>query len=528
MQLPSPQSYLIKTKTNLGYYFYLTKDRTIAFKIFTEENVFLEEEVLTATSILDFAVSIDGSDYIHLVCITGEGLMNYYILQNDQWNHRQIAKLDIKSNVYRNLVLILKNKITHVLCNKTNFTNPAISSIEHMYWNDKSIKKITVTTYLPGKYASPFQVDVDSIGNLHLVYKVLHTKNSQLYYSFFNIFNTKWSNGEIISSLHEDHSHPHVLIDRSDNLHLVWCTIEDNNFTLKHKRKVNINHFKSKWSGVKNLSNPNSNNLSPILLQEGAIIKVFSKQNNRINEVFSEDFGQSWQASKEILTDMLSPNLIKFSSNASQERLTNAINKVYGEITDTISVIGASIFKGIAKKDPPKIEEQPQVVEEVIEEVIEEVVDTIKEEEIEIVKTEPINNKVSEEKIQEISLDKNLKVLVQEVQEYINRMALEVEKIEEAKKFIETDPLHAEEDPAKSSSFQQFQNTLQHLNEDLNSIENEQFILQKELDDFQKKIYSMEDKMIQFKKQLLELEDKVMKIPTLQSSFVSKLKNIFR
>ncbi|MBM7613926.1 hypothetical protein [Alkaliphilus hydrothermalis] len=564
MQLPSPQHYLMKTKTNFAFYFHLKKDRSIAVKSYDDKNRFLEEEVVVSQPVLDFSVTIDRNDYLHLICITSEGVLSYYIRSNSQWNHRQISKVDIKSNVYRNLVLMIKNKDTHILCNKTNFTNPAITSIEHMYWNNKGMKKVTVTTYLPGKYSNPFQVDIDSVGNLHLIYKVLHHKNNQLYYSFYSIFNKKWNNGEIISSLQEDHSHPHMLIDKQDNLHLVWCTIEDNNFTLKYKRKMKISSLKSKWSPQKSLSDKNANNYSPLLIHEGSVLKVLNRQNDRFNEVISEDFGENWINSFQSQRfNGQELTLIKYGTNSDLEKINTSISKIYGEIGDYISIIGTNLFAVSTPPPQPQSQlnnhqeellkrknEDKELPKQIKEEVSNEIPRVISNEAIHepqnpfgdtISKTPNEPTKESDkdsikdtvqdaivELPQGIQMDENLKSLVQEVQNYINRMVIEVEKIEESKKVLQDKASQPPKDFSNSQTFQQFQSNLINLNSQLTSIEAEEFELQKELDQFQKKIYAIEDRMIQFKKQLLEMEDKVMKFPSLQSSLVNRFKSIFK
>ncbi len=527
MQLPSPHYYLIKTKTNITYYFHLKNDKTIAIKTFTENNIFLDEEALACKPVLDFSVTIDKNDFIHLICITLEGNLIYYIHQKDKWKHRQISTLDIKSNHYRNLLIITNNENTHLLCNKTNLTNPGITSIEHMYWNNQSIKKTTVTTYLPGKYPSPFQMDIDNNGNIHIIYKVLHQKNNQLYYSCFNLINKKWSNGEIISNLNEDHSHPHMLIDKQDNLHLVWCTIEDNNFTLKYKRRVDILDKRSKWSSSRNISDKNSNTLAPLLLQDGLLLKIFSKQNNRINIVYSEDLGSTWSTSqihKSYCSDELL--LLKYSTNNDFEKSNTSITHIYGSLlNNSISVIGTNLFQLSDKKESPPAsispqEETPSAIEvptsnQTLNTGIDEVDDSIKLSEEN--KTLP----------SEIALDTNIKVLVQEVQSYISKMALEVEKLEDKNKASSSPPPSSTaEDP--SNSFSDLQKRLISLNNDLISIETEHFELQKQLDDYQKKIYTIEDRMIYFKRQLLEFEDQIMKTPSINTNLIHKIKNIFK
>ncbi|MBS4040134.1 MAG: hypothetical protein KGZ81_05995, partial [Flavobacteriales bacterium] len=345
MQASYPQSYLIKNARNLSFFFYLDKHKVLKYKTFSSENQLIEEQQVYQEAILDFSAVIDSKDQIHLICITKDGNLLYFINAQNKWEHKSLARLDFKSNSYKHLTLIQRKDYTHILCNKTNLLNPMVTSIEHIYWNDKVFNKGTIISYLPGKYHAPYQVDIDSINNVHLIYKVLHRNNHQLSYCKFNVFNKKWSAGEIITNLQEDNSHPFMLIDKKDNLHLAWCTITDNNFTLKYRRRSNIINQKSRWSQIAQLSNKNSNYLSPVILQEGNTIKLLSKQNGTINEIISEDYGMNWSAlNKEKGHDLHNSCLIKYSSNAVNEKNYYTIPFIYASVEDEVTVIASRLY----------------------------------------------------------------------------------------------------------------------------------------------------------------------------------------
>lgn len=342
MQLTADQQYLVRTNKNLTYHFFLSNDKSLHYSIYANNNTLLENNLLV-TSILDFSVTIDRREKIHLICVTKEGDLLYYINQNDKWNYKTISKFDIKSNIYRYLMLYVNDNHTHIIYTKTNLLTPMLSYVEHIYWNETGIDRLVVGNYLHGKYPSPLQVSIDSLKNLHLVYKVYYKNNHQLYYNRFNLSTKKWSISELVTNSQEDHSHPYIFIDKNDNLHLVWCTIQQNNFILKYKKKTNVIDPRSKWSNTQILSNKNSNNHSPILIQESNTLKIYCKQNNQIIEIISKDFGYSWETVGNNLYKIEDSKIIRYSSSPEIDE-NFFIKHLYGNITDTIEIVGIDLF----------------------------------------------------------------------------------------------------------------------------------------------------------------------------------------
>ncbi|QUH20605.1 hypothetical protein [Alkaliphilus sp. B6464] len=342
MQLTADQQYLVRTNKNLTYHFFLSNDKSLHYSIYANNNTLLENNLLVS-SIVDFSVTIDRREKIHLICVTKEGDLLYYINQNDKWNYKTISKFDIKSNIYRYLMLYVNGNYTHIIYTKTNLLTPMLSYVEHIYWNETGIDRLVVGNYIHGKYPSPLQVSIDSLKNLHLVYKVYYKNNHQLYYNRFNLSTKKWSISELITNSQEDHSHPYIFIDKNDNLHLVWCTIQQNNFILKYKKKTNVIDSRSKWSNTQILSNKNSNNHSPILIQESDILKIYCKQNNQIIEIISKDFGHSWGSVGNNLYKVEDSRIIRYSNSPEIDE-NFFIKHLYGNITDTIEIVGIDLF----------------------------------------------------------------------------------------------------------------------------------------------------------------------------------------
>ena len=343
MQPTAYQQYLARLNKDLICHFFLCNDEFLYCNTYSSDNILLNSNKLLS-NIINFSVTVDRHEKIHLICITSEGELQYYINKNNNWSYKTISNFDVRSNIYRYLTLYVNDEYTHILYVKTNLLTQALSSIEHMYWDKKNANRIMVNDYVHGNYAAPFRVSVDNSKNLHIVYKIFYKDNHQLYYNKFNASTKLWTINELITDLREDHSHPYILIDNRQNLHLVWCTIEKNNFTLKYKKKHDITCIKPEWSDVQTLSDRDSNYFSPILIQESDILKIYCRQNDNIIEITSDDFGDSWtnpiDSEPYIIED---PEIIQYSGNPNMDDEYLA-KHVYGNIKDKIRIIGINIF----------------------------------------------------------------------------------------------------------------------------------------------------------------------------------------
>ncbi len=358
MQSTASQQYLARPNENLIYYFFLRSDRTIYCNIYNNSNILLSSGELVPDAI-NFSVTADKHERIHLVCITSEGELQHYINENNDWIYRTVSKLDIKSNIYRYLTLHVDNEYTHIFYIKINLLTQNLSAIEHMYWNEKNVNRILVNNYIHGKYSGPAQVSSDRFENFHIVYKVFYKNNHQLYYNRFNTSTKIWTVSELISDLQEEHSHPYIFIDKRQSLHLIWCTIEQNNFILRYKKRDDITDTRSKWSDIQTLSDRNSNYLFPILIQESDILKIYCKQNDKIIEIISEDFGDSWLNSMDGESyDIKEPKIIRYSGNPQIDDGYLA-KHVYGDVKDTVRIIGMNLFNNEGRDKPSTVQPIP-------------------------------------------------------------------------------------------------------------------------------------------------------------------------
>lgn len=353
MQLTTPRQYLVRLNENLIYYFFLYDDRSLHYNTYNGHNVLLNSNKLLS-DIISFSVAVDKHERIHLICITLEEELRHYTGGDNNWNYRVVSKLDIKSNIYKYLTLHINSEYIHLLYVKTSLLTQTLSTIEHMYWNGKNVNRIVVSNYIHGKYSSPLQVSFDGSQNFHIIYRAFYKNNHQLYYNKFDILTKIWTISELVTDLREEHSHPYIFIDKKQNLHLLWCTIEQNNFILKYKKKRNIIDTKSRWSDTQTLSNKISNYLFPVLIQESNTLKIYCRQNDKITELISNDFGDSWTDLADDRSYVIEePKIIRYLDNP-QINSNYVAKYVYGICDEFECADFPEFFPEQLKYKPPK------------------------------------------------------------------------------------------------------------------------------------------------------------------------------
>ncbi|WP_143011266.1 hypothetical protein [Natronincola ferrireducens] len=486
----------------------------------------IKKKTLVNEIIIDFSVAINPINEIHVICLTKVGNLLYYIGSDDGWNHRLLSKLDIKSNIYRYLSLFIQKDYVHILCVKTNLLNAIVSSIEHMYWDDKNLQRSTVTSYLPGKHPSPYQVQIDPLNNIHIVYKVFYKNNHQLYYSKFNFLTKKWIPGEIITDLKEDHSHPYMLIDNKENLHLVWCTIEENNFILKYRKKANILSQKSKWSNIQSLSNKNANHISPIIIQQGSFLKVLSRQNYHISEIVSQDYGNSWTSvSKSKLYRTKKPLLIRYLSNFQGEKTIYCLQHVYGEITDHILLFGTKLYKLKEKNTGDLRQVSPTAIE--VGNFSSTPSMVIEKDGGELPPSED-SSIINDNHLNKSNADSDLQQLLHNIEKHIALLMMELEKLQEIKGLLQNKS-SAEDDSSTvidCHSSNVLLDSFGSLEKNFSAIEKTQSTLEKDFEVFGEKLDSLDEEITLYREELLHLHEGIKEI-TYNTGFFNRIKNLF-
>ncbi|WP_026894161.1 hypothetical protein [Clostridiisalibacter paucivorans] len=201
--------------------------------------------------------------------------------------------ININSNRFNTLCLKVQDGIIHIFYNYCNLINSDVWTIKHIVCH-KGIKKHNIISYIPLKDNPTFTVDLDSLGNIHLVYENKEEQLHQLYYLQFSSLLGKWRKyPKDISDKHNSPLNYYIFIDSKDILHVIW-NLKYNNTVIYYKILSNNTNNRYNWVDI-SLPQNNDNKIHPIFFQHQNHLKIIYIDNNKkIKGFFSKDFGLSW------------------------------------------------------------------------------------------------------------------------------------------------------------------------------------------------------------------------------------------
>ncbi|WMM23275.1 hypothetical protein RBU61_09935 [Tissierella sp. MB52-C2] len=296
------------------FLFNLSEEGEIIYTIYDSSLNKLQSNFLFDKNILKYSTLIDENDFIHLVALLNTGELNYYKYINDEWVKDNIAKFDLKSNLYNQIkILIIKDNL-HIIYNYSNIINSNIWTIQHVVLNDKNGEKHNAIRYISKRVADPFFVDVDSSGNIHVVYKTYINNDSQIYHGFYNPFTRTWSSvSKHISSSDFNNIFPFLFIDSQNNLHILWIEESINKLNLKYLRMKGSGKEKYIWKEI-SLPHISLSKNQPIIFEENNKLKLIYFSNDSMILSSSKDYGDSW-VREEIMPLPQNISIAKVNSN---------------------------------------------------------------------------------------------------------------------------------------------------------------------------------------------------------------------
>ncbi|AFS78338.1 hypothetical protein Curi_c13270 [Gottschalkia acidurici 9a] len=292
------------------------------------------------------------------------GELIYFKNINKKWSENVISNLDLQSNKYKYLNLILYDDKISILCSYSNLVNPIVWNIQYISIRP-SFEKRNVTSIIAGKNFSPFNFSIDKFGSIHLLYRSLNNNSSDIYYMSFNPFINVYRKPPMkISSSSEDNLHPYIFIDSKDQVHTLWTKVTSNNFNIECKSILsNKNKFQ-----ILNIPNSTNNIVFPVMFEENGILKIVYSYSNSIGLISSNDHGTSWYIDR-VIEDISRSNLYlsKYSSNYYKDNINN-IRYCYAYIDNKFSLIFSDNFADFltAKKEDTEnisIKQDLQIIE---------------------------------------------------------------------------------------------------------------------------------------------------------------------
>lgn len=336
----------IKNSDSLSYSFYLVAKNTIMFDFFNDKSEYIKSLCVADSNIVDYDVDIDDKDIIHLLCLTKEGNLTYYIYKDERWSNHILTNLDVKSNKYRNLILKVVRNEVHIFYSVSNLLNQNLWTIKHVASEKRKWNKNNIISITPGKSSDPFYISFDRTGGIHLIYADIDNGKQHIYYTSYNTFLQRWNKApERISDSNTDNSSPFIFIDNTNSIHVTWSSKINNTTHLIYKQMSVLSNSKHSWKRYK-LPQIRSNCTDPIIIQDNGMLKLLYNQNNLLKCHYSHNHGYTWNT-EESPTNIEFNNLdlVRFSSNYPYDKFRIKIDYIYGTVQNNVQLYYCDSYK---------------------------------------------------------------------------------------------------------------------------------------------------------------------------------------
>lgn len=254
----------------------------------------IETLTLFDDNVLKYSIDIDKNNRIHLISLMKSGDLNYSIYSQNNWSNSIIARFDFRSNIYSDIDILVEEDSINIIYAYANLINSKLWTIQHVVGNNQNWNQYNITKFVSDRISTPFIVDKDSFGTIHLLYRSMEGDNFQIYHLFYNSFTQKWnpvpqrlatSNTSIVS--------PYIFVDSKDNIHGLWLEEIDKNYIIKYSKLTSKGDEKYIWNQTKIPYIKNCNN-TPIIFEEKGVLKIIYSKINSIGYIYSLDSGNTW------------------------------------------------------------------------------------------------------------------------------------------------------------------------------------------------------------------------------------------
>lgn len=342
MNIQFKRSNVVKNSNGFSYNFYLNETNGIDYDFFNQEHKLINTTTLIDNNVLEFSVCIDKFDTIHLILLNSIGELIYFTCKNEFWNRDVINILDLRSNNYKHFNLLVFDDNVGYIYSYSNLINPVVWNIQYISIKPTFEKK-NIITILAGNNFSAYSFAIDHFNDVHLLYRAIENKSSQIYYMNFSPFLNVYIKPPVkISNDKANNFHPYIFIDSHEQIHAMWTKVSSSS-------SLESMIMTAEESTFKTINTPalKRNIAYPIMLEENEKLKVIYFTDNSLGSVSSEDFGLNWIRNDDIKIDESNLYLARYSSNYLNDKNYFNINYSYMNINDNISVSFSDIFKNV-------------------------------------------------------------------------------------------------------------------------------------------------------------------------------------
>jgi hypothetical protein len=209
------------------WYIYNHAD-ALEYKVFGDGK-FTSEAICIANKVSGgFAADMDEQGNMHVLCQSLAGELMYWHYNGQQWDKQILTKYDPARFIIRHPVLKLSGSNIHVIFAVGNAYKTTDWRMYHYLWHQTQWKTLKIGSLKTGSSINLFQIDWDTEGNLHLIYRDKDEKSLyRVFYAFFDCSFQTWSLPKPLTPDDKGSGYPALLVD-GHTMHLAWNNAYNN------------------------------------------------------------------------------------------------------------------------------------------------------------------------------------------------------------------------------------------------------------------------------------------------------------
>jgi hypothetical protein len=226
--------YLIKQSTGKTMRVFYKENTGISMSVLGKNGGWQEATPLVKTFTPDFSACIDPKDNLHILCQDAFGNILHMTSKNGLWNSTPVLNSRNPSRYDKHLYITHAGDNTYFLyC----LAHEGKRLLSYQYRNAQGVlSKPKVIDYLPDG-GKPFQVIKDSKQQLHLFYRFVDNRHSQLGYRTYNPLNGQLGEFYPITEYTGESEVLAAVSDEDLNLHVCWQRKSAQKHELLYSRK---------------------------------------------------------------------------------------------------------------------------------------------------------------------------------------------------------------------------------------------------------------------------------------------------
>lgn len=254
------------------------------------------EDIKLIDKVKMYDVTLDSKDNIHLICVTDEGKLYYFIKSDIKLEKIILKKFGSKANSIDFISIAVINNIVHIFYSFKNILDNDILKIIHLCkkglnWKINYLQSVPLL-----ENRLPYLMDYASNGDIVLLFKMQNNSKLELYLRIYSHIYRKWENTIKINLSVNNINITNLFIDSKDNIHIIY------------ECKENTNSVYYSFENIKNLYKDNKWREYTLIKSEEPIMYKFFEVEEKLWIIWrtkdyihyksSADYGKNWTENK--------------------------------------------------------------------------------------------------------------------------------------------------------------------------------------------------------------------------------------